>query len=114
MVANAAAALSGGAEREPETAATGPVAGRGLRSAAAGAVVLGLVVVVTETEEPHEPHDQQADVENPEADHEDPTLGGHVAMVPPIGRRVNPPAGGRRYLVAATFVGFGSPMNVAL
>ena len=85
MVTRTPAALTQPAQRTPQTAAAGPLAGRGIVAAAARAIVVGWILVVTKPEEPHEPDDQQADVEDPEADHEDPSLGGHVAMVPPIG-----------------------------
>jgi hypothetical protein len=45
--------------------------------AAAWALVVLRVVVVPQTEEPDKPHDQEPDIEDAEADHEDPTLGGH-------------------------------------
>jgi hypothetical protein len=49
--------------------------------ASAAAVVMGVVVVVAQAEEPDQPHDQQPDVEYPEADHEDPPLRGHAPML---------------------------------
>jgi hypothetical protein len=90
VVAQPSPAGARGTEGQPEAAAAGATVGIRLGPTAAWAVVLRRLVVVAEAEEPHEPHDQQADVENPEADHEDPTLGGHDAMVPPMGERVGP------------------------
>jgi hypothetical protein len=40
-----------------------------------------VVPVVPQAEEPDKPHDQQSDVEDPEADHEDPPLRGHGSML---------------------------------
>ena len=69
-------------------------AARGLRrldgrSATAGitAVVVRVGVVVTQTEEPDEPEHEQANVEDPESDHEDPTLRAHTPIVPRSRRR---------------------------
>jgi hypothetical protein len=79
VVTDAAAILAGTAQRVPEAAAAGTAVRARLgaaASAAVGAVVVA-VVVTHATEEPHEPDDQQADVEHAEADHEDPSLGGH-------------------------------------
>ena len=70
-------------QRQANAVPTGPVA-LGSRSGAlapAAIVPAGIVVVVTQPEEPDQPHDQQADVEDPEADHEDPPLGGHAPML---------------------------------
>ena len=48
-----------------------------------GAVVIARVgVVVAQAEVPHEPHEEQADVEDPEADHEDPAFRAHARIVP--------------------------------
>src|SRR4051794_29362687 len=55
---------------------------------AARTAVVGLVVVVIpQAEEPHEPQDEQAHVENAEAHHEDPPLRTDVPIVVPAGRR---------------------------
>jgi hypothetical protein len=51
---------------------------------------MGIVIVVAKPEEPDEPHDQQPDVENPEADHEDPSLRGHGSMLARAGSRRKP------------------------
>jgi hypothetical protein len=70
-------------ERKPDPVAAGPIAlGPRIRIVAPTAsVVMGVVVVVAEAEEPDQPHDQQPDVEHPEADHEDPPLRGHAPML---------------------------------
>jgi hypothetical protein len=88
MVAHPPAALAHPPERDPVAASVRALARRGPGAAAARPVVAGGVVVVTQAEEPHEPHDQQADVENAEADHEDPSLGGHDSMVPLANEKV--------------------------
>src|SRR5688572_14717879 len=46
------------------------------------AVITGVRVVLTQAEVPNEPHHEQADVEDPEADHEDPALRAHMLIVP--------------------------------
>src|SRR4051812_3348022 len=79
VAAHAPGALLEASQRLAEAAAAGAATRARIVTAAAGAVVVARVVVVTQAEEPHEPHDQQADIEDAEADHEDPTLGGHVA-----------------------------------
>src|SRR4051794_16061065 len=79
VAAQAPGALLQATEGLAQPAAAGAAAGIGLVAAAARAVVVARVVVVTQAEEPDEPHDQQADIEDAEADHEDPALGGHGA-----------------------------------
>ena len=83
MLAVAPAAERPPSEREPDAVAARPVAIRArLRALAAAAVLPGRVLaVVAQPEEPDQPHHEQADVENPEADHEDPPLGGHEPML---------------------------------
>jgi hypothetical protein len=46
-----------------------------------------IVIVVAQPEKPDQPHDQQADIENPKADHEDPSLRGHGSMLARVGSR---------------------------
>ena len=74
-------------ERTPEPAAAWALPWRGVGAAAARSVVIRGVVVITETEEPDEPHDQQSDIEDAEADHEDPSLGRHPVGMVPLGKR---------------------------
>jgi len=45
--------------------------------APAAALVLRRVVVVAQAEEPHQPDDEESDVEDPKTDHPDPSLGVH-------------------------------------
>jgi hypothetical protein len=78
-----------GAQRAREDQAKATAAGRlrrvdgGPATAVIAAVVTGVgVVVLTHAEEPDEPQHEQADVENPEADHEDPALRTHMPIVP--------------------------------
>jgi hypothetical protein len=73
-------------ERQPDpvTAGAAPIGPRSRTVTSAAAVVMGVVVVIAQPEEPNQPHDQQADVENPKADHEDPPLGGHAPMLPRV------------------------------
>src|SRR4051794_40455756 len=77
MVPRAPAALLQATERLAEAAATGALARPGIVTAAAGPVVVGRALVVAEPEEPHEPDHEQADIEDAEANHEDPALSGH-------------------------------------
>jgi len=72
-------------ERQPQATASAAVPTRILaRASTAGpAVVRPVVTVVAEAEEPDQPQHEQADVEDPEADHEHPSLGGHGGIVPP-------------------------------
>src|SRR4051812_36489878 len=88
VAAQAPRALLEPAQRAPEATAAGPATGTRIVTAAARAVVVARVVVIAQTEEPDEPHDQQADIEDAEADHEDPALGGHDAD----GTSTRPPA----------------------
>jgi hypothetical protein len=88
VVAQPPATLAHAAERDAVAAAAGPLARRRARATAAGTVVTRGVVVVAQAEEPDEPDDQQADIEYAEADHEDPSLGGHDPMVPLSKRKV--------------------------
>jgi hypothetical protein len=99
----AAAAEAPPAEREPHAvAARAVLAGTRTGALAPAAVVsMGVVVVVAQAEEPDQPHDQQSDVEDPEADHEDPPLRGHDSML------ARSDGGGKR-LLAYSLVGFGS------
>src|SRR5947209_8657976 len=82
VIAHAPASLPHAAERDPLSTTARVGVRRRIGPAATGAVVARRVVVVAQAEEPDEPHDQQADVEYAEADHEDPSLGGHKPMVP--------------------------------
>ena len=85
MVTIAAAAAGPGAERESDAVPAGTVPSRPRAGALApAAIVPGRVVaVVAQPEEPNEPRNQESDVEHPEADHENPPLGGHVSMLTP-------------------------------
>jgi hypothetical protein len=79
MIAVAAAPETPATERKADAVAAGSIV-PGLRTgplAAAAVVTAGIVVVVPQPEEPDQPDDQQADVEDAESDHEDPPLGGH-------------------------------------
>ena len=79
MIAVAAAPETPATERTANAVAAGPIV-PGLRTgplAAAAVVTPRIVVVVPQPEEPDQPDDQQADVEDAESDHEDPPLGGH-------------------------------------
>src|SRR4051812_2550442 len=68
------------AQREAHAVAAGTVPLRArIRALAPTAVVAArIVVVLAQPEEPDQPDDQQADVEDAEADHEDPALSGHL------------------------------------
>jgi hypothetical protein len=79
MVTVAPASETPAAERKADAVAAGTIV-PGLRTgslAAAAVVTARIVIVVTQPEEPDQPDDQQADVEDAESDHEDPPLGGH-------------------------------------
>src|SRR3954452_23815208 len=78
MVADAPRTLLELAQRPPEPAAARALPRGRVVAAAAWAVVVRRIVVVTETKEPDEPHDQQSDIEDAEADHEDPSFGRHL------------------------------------
>ena len=67
-------------EREPDPVAAGAarIGPRSRTVASAAAVVMGVVVVIAQPEEPNQPDDEQPDVEDAESDHEDPPLGGHL------------------------------------
>jgi hypothetical protein len=90
VVAHAPAAQVPLAERELDAPASRTIAAAtGPRALAAAAVVpAGIVVVVAKPEEPDQPDHEQADVEDAEANHEDPPLGGHrfdaTAMTEPV------------------------------
>src|SRR5690349_17368145 len=76
-------------EGEAQAAAAAGLLGlRGVARAAA-VVVPVVIVVVAQAEEPHKPHDEGSDVEDSEANHEDPPLQGHRNWK---GRRVTPSA----------------------
>jgi len=59
--------------------ALGPAASSASSSALVGRV---LAAVVAQAEEPDQPNDEKAHVKHAEADHEDPALGAHMAMLP--------------------------------
>jgi hypothetical protein len=71
-VAQAPAGVDG-TEREPQAAAARAVAGPRIGTAATRALVVSGALVVAKPEEPNQPHDQEAHVEDPEAHHEEPT-----------------------------------------
>src|SRR5687768_5063858 len=79
VVAHAPLAQVPGAQRQLDAAAPGAVApaARAGALAAAAVVAARIVVVVAQAEEPDQPDHEQADVEDAEANHEDPPLGGH-------------------------------------
>jgi hypothetical protein len=79
----AAATEAVATERQPDSVATGPVFARARIGALAAPAVVAtrVVVVVAQAEEPDQPHDQEAHVENAKADHEDPPLRGHASML---------------------------------
>ena len=118
MAAVAPAALAEPPDRLPEASAAGPAVRARLGSAAAGAVVIRAVVVVTEPEEPNQPDDQQPHVEDTEADHEDPTLSGHATDRTPIGKGAKPPPNSPAQRAvrafASGFVSFGVGTNETL
>ena len=96
-------------QRQPDPVAAGAVlAGARLGAFASAAVIAVRVVpIVPQAEEPDKPHDQQPDVEDPEADHEDPPLRGHGSMLPRVVSR-------GKSLAAYFDVCFGSGTYVAL
>ena len=57
---------------------------------AASILVGRLVAVVAQPEEPHQPDDEQAHVQQAEANHEDPPLRAHASMIDRRGRAENP------------------------
>jgi len=112
VVAQAGPALAETPERLEQTAAAGGIV-RGATWAAAGTILAAILVIAAEAEEPHEPQDQQADVENAEADDEDPPLGGHALMVRAPVEEVNPPPGdGLQPPYFAVGLGFGTKLAV--
>jgi hypothetical protein len=64
-------------ERKAQAAAAAGLLGLRGVARAAPVVVAVVIVVVAQPEEPHEPHDKGSDVEDSEANHEDPPLQGH-------------------------------------
>ena len=94
------------AQRQPDAVAAGAVLARAWIGAFAPAAVVAVrvVPVVAQAEEPDQPHDQQSDVEDPKADHEDPPLRGHGSM---LARRVTRGKSLPAYFESFT-VGFGS------
>jgi hypothetical protein len=97
----------GQALAEPAAAARTIVPLRTWTAASWTAVIRLIVVVITQTEEPHEPQDQQADVENAKPDHEDPTLGTDDSMLTPAASRRKVEA---FYFFFGAVVGLGSAM----
>jgi hypothetical protein len=87
MGAHAPRALLELAQRATEPTATGALARGRIVATAARTVVVRRIVVVAEAEEPDQPHDQQSDIEDAEADHEDPSFGRHAARMVPLGKR---------------------------
>jgi hypothetical protein len=81
VVAGAPAALLHPPKRPSEPATTRIFPGTRIVAATARPVVVASTVVVAKAEEPHEPHDEQPDIEDAEAHHEDPSLGGHRPML---------------------------------
>jgi hypothetical protein len=83
----AAATQGVAAQRQPDSVAPGAILARtGLGALTPSAVVATrVVVIVAQAEEPDKPHDQQAHVEDAEADHEDPPLRGHAPMLARVG-----------------------------
>src|SRR4051794_1719403 len=87
------------------------VALRAGATAARTAIVGLVVVVIPQAEEPHQPQDQQAHVENAEAHHEDPPLGTDVAIVAPGACPCKEPSGpGYFFVLGGAVVGLGSGM----
>ena len=84
MVAQPATRANGARQEQAEPAAARRIRRMDRRTAAAGVapVVARIGVVVTQAEEPDEPDHEQAHVEDPEADHEDPALRAHAVIVP--------------------------------
>src|SRR3954447_8205918 len=87
LAADAPRALLQLAQRATQAAATGAFARGRIVATAARTVVVRRIVVVAEAEEPDQPHDQQSDIEDAEADHEDPSLGRHPVRMVPLGKR---------------------------
>ena len=87
MRAIAPAAEAVAAERQPDPIAPRAVLARaGIGAFAPSAIVAtSVVIVVAQAEEPDQPDDQQAHVEDAEADHEDPPLRGHAPMLARVG-----------------------------
>jgi hypothetical protein len=81
VVPNTAVAVR---ELDPRPARTGVVARIGVGTAAARSFVVR--VVVAHPEEPHEPRRQKPEVEDAQADHQDPAFGRHGSMVEPVSR----------------------------
>src|SRR4051794_32479493 len=78
-VAVAPAGVPGLGVRQRQAQAAGAARLLRLRPVAVAAPeVLSVVIVVAQPEEPHQPHDKCSDVEDPETDHEDPPLEGHL------------------------------------
>src|SRR3954447_12135429 len=77
-VAVAAARVPGLGVRQRKPQATGAARLLGLAPVVVAAPeVLAVVIVVAQPEEPHQPDDERSDVEDAEADHEDPPLQRH-------------------------------------
>jgi hypothetical protein len=83
----AATARAIAAERQPDSVASRAIlAGARIWAFASSAVVAAsVVIVVAQAEEPDQPNDQQAHVEDAEADHEDPPLRGHASRLARVG-----------------------------
>src|SRR4051812_28696751 len=78
-VAVAPAGVPGLGVRQRQAQAAGAARLLRLRAVAVAAPeVLPVVIVVAQPEEPHQPDDERSDVEDPETDHEDPPLEGHL------------------------------------
>src|SRR5215207_2690122 len=98
VVAHASAPEVPGAQRQLDAAPTGTIAARTRsRTLAPAAVVAArVIVVVAQPEEPDKPDHQQPDVEDAEANHEDPPLGGHRVDATAMEWRVEGPFATRR------------------
>jgi hypothetical protein len=83
VVAHAPATQAPWTERQLDAAASRALraSARAWALTAAAVVAARVVVVVAQPEEPDQPDDEQAHVEDAEADHEDPPLGGHGSML---------------------------------
>jgi hypothetical protein len=92
VIAHTASAEIPGAQGQPDAASSGSVASSArARALAASAVVAArVIVVIAQPEEPDQPDDEEPHVEDAEADHEDPPLGGHGSMLPRCTGRLNP------------------------
>src|SRR5215212_9336880 len=79
VVPHAALAQLPRAERQLDPAAAGAVAAAARARALSASTVVParVIVVIPQAEEPDQPDHEQPDVEDAEADHEDPPLGGH-------------------------------------